>query len=180
MTATTTDILDDNIGLLQQGLRLIERLDPALYAGRDEPPGRGVGAQFRHALDHYTSLLAGIGSRVIDYDLRERDPRLETHADAAMLRIVELTDQLARLDRADLDHAAVLRTGADEAPEGFETSPSSLRRELHFLLSHTVHHYALIAMILARHGVEVEPDFGVAPSTLRHWARQERSAKPAG
>ncbi len=59
-------------------------------------------------------------------------------------------------------------------------SSSSLRRELHFLLSHTVHHYALIAMILARHGVEVEPDFGVAPSTLRHWARQEQSAKPAG
>ena len=37
MTGTTTDILDDNIGLLRQGLRLIERLDPALYAGRDEP-----------------------------------------------------------------------------------------------------------------------------------------------
>jgi len=179
MTATT-DILDDNIALLQQGLRLIERLDPALYAGRDEPPGRGVGAQVRHALDHYGSLLAGVGSRVIDYDLRERDARLETSADAAMMRMVELIDRLTRLDRADLDLPAVLRTGADEEAGGLDASPSSLRRELHFLLSHTVHHYALIAMILARHDVEVDPDFGVAPSTLRHWARQERCAKPAG
>jgi len=176
----TTDILDDNLALLRQGLRLIERLDPALYAGRDEPPGRGVGAQVRHTLDHYTSLLAGVGSRVIDYDLRERDARLETSADAAMMRIVELMDQLAKLERAGLDLPAVLRAGADEDPDGFETSPSSLRRELHFLLSHTVHHYALIAMILARHDVEVDSDFGVAPSTLRHWARQERCEKPAG
>lgn len=175
-----TDILDDNIALLRQGLALIERLDPALYAGSGEPPGRGVGAQMRHALDHYTSLLTGAGAGTIDYDVRERDPRLETSTEAAMMRIVELMDGLAALDRATLDRPAVLRTGADEEVATAETSPSSVRRELHFLLSHTVHHYALIAMILARVGIEVEPEFGVAPSTLRHWARQQRCGKPAG
>jgi hypothetical protein len=45
---------------------------------------------------------------------------------------------------------------------------SSARRELQFLLSHTVHHYALIAMICRQYGVGVEEDFGVAPSTLKY------------
>lgn len=43
---------------------------------------------------------------------------------------------------------------------------SSLPRELQFLLSHTVHHYALIATMNAVAGVETPEDFGVAPSTL--------------
>jgi hypothetical protein len=180
LTTATSDILADNIALLRQGLDLVGRLDPAVYAGEGEPAGRGVGAQFRHALDHYTSLLAGAASGVIDYDLRERDPRLECEADVAMMRIVELMDELERLDRGLLDRPAALRTGADETPEGTDSSPSSVRRELHFLLSHTVHHYALIAMLLARRGVEVDETFGVAPSTLRHWARRERCERPTG
>jgi hypothetical protein len=35
------------------------------------------------------------------------------------------------------------------------------------LCSHAVHHFALIAMILRAHGIDVDPKFGVAPSTLR-------------
>jgi hypothetical protein len=48
---------------------------------------------------------------------------------------------------------------------------STVRRELQFLLSHTVHHYALIAMICHRHQRPVESDFGVAPSTLNYRRR---------
>ena len=50
---------------------------------------------------------------------------------------------------------------------------SSLLRELQFLLSHTIHHYALIASLLERRGVRVRDElsgFGVAASTLEHWA----------
>jgi hypothetical protein len=44
---------------------------------------------------------------------------------------------------------------------------------LQFLLSHTIHHYALIASLLERRGVRVRDElsgFGVAASTLEHWA----------
>jgi hypothetical protein len=44
-------------------------------------------------------------------------------------------------------------------------------RELQYLLSHTIHHYAIIGSILRAQGVEPGPDFGVAPSTLRHWGK---------
>jgi hypothetical protein len=45
---------------------------------------------------------------------------------------------------------------------------SSASRELQFLISHTVHHYAIIRMILTVGGREVTPEFGISPSTLRY------------
>lgn len=48
--------------------------------------------------------------------------------------------------------------------------PSSLGRELQFLSSHTLHHYALIKLLLDDTGLDLGPEFGVAPSTLA-WQR---------
>ncbi|MEK6687797.1 MAG: hypothetical protein AABZ01_04975, partial [Gemmatimonadota bacterium] len=42
---------------------------------------------------------------------------------------------------------------------------SSLGRELLFLLSHTVHHFAVIRLLLQRQGTDSDPRLGVAPST---------------
>jgi hypothetical protein len=53
---------------------------------------------------------------------------------------------------------------------------TSLERELQFLLSHTVHHFALVALLLRAQGFEVSADFGVAPSTLAYW--QPQSTQP--
>jgi hypothetical protein len=61
--------------------------------------------------------------------------------------------------------------------EAEQWSNSSLRRELQFLISHTIHHYALIATLCARDGFELPADFGVAPSTL--WFRNSRDAQCA-
>ena len=53
--------------------------------------------------------------------------------------------------------------------EDAEWSQTSVRRELQFLLSHTIHHYALIVAIAVRHGIVDFPEgFGVAPSTLNY------------
>ena len=63
----------------------------------------------------------------------------------------------------------------EDAPAGVEDVllPSSTSRELQSLMSHTTHHFALIAMMLRTRGLSVERDFGVARSTLRY---QERTA----
>jgi len=53
---------------------------------------------------------------------------------------------------------------------------SSVSRELQVLSSHTIHHFALIAMTLRLHGVEMDPDFGMAPSTLRYLAHAAEAA----
>ena len=56
-------------------------------------------------------------------------------------------------------------------------SNSTIRRELQFLVSHTVHHYALIGLILKTMDVSVPENFGVAPSTLKHEQSQKDTAQ---
>ena len=53
----------------------------------------------------------------------------------------------------------------DSPPRSFATT---LGREVAFVLSHTLHHQALIAAHLRATGHDVPDNFGVAPATLQH------------
>ena len=170
--------LDQNLELLRQGLDLLERIDDDTYRAADDPAeaGSGVGPHLRHCVDAYECLLCGLGQGRVDYDARRRDAGVESDRRAGVAALDELAANLSLL--ADRDPDTELRVQADtpaDAPGAW--SRSTLRRELQFLVGHTVHHYALVAMILRRRGIEPGRDFGVAPSTLRHWARRESIAR---
>ncbi len=169
-------VLATNLRLLEQGEALIGRLPLAAFAGPHKP----VGPHFRHVLEHYSRFLAGLDAHRIDYDARAREARLEVEPEAARARIRELIAGLARLDGADIGAAAEVRLECGQGDEAEQWSRSTLRRELQFLLSHTVHHYALIGLLLERHGIDPGADFGVAPSTLEHWRSQAQCAPRAG
>jgi len=161
-----------NIQYLEQGVELIRRLGEEMYASCPENPYRGgVGAQFRHCLDFYDCFLRGVENGEIDYSRRERDPRLETDRQYAIMKFEAICDGLAGLtsDRCE----RTVRVKAEETTPGTpEWSSSSPARELQFLISHTIHHYALVAVLLKMQAFEVGqefPEFGVAPSTLSHW-----------
>ncbi|HXV76404.1 MAG TPA: DinB family protein [Candidatus Polarisedimenticolaceae bacterium] len=161
-----------NIHYLDQGSELIENLTDELYAaGTGERSRGGVGAQLRHCLDFYDCFLAGITERAIDYNRRKRDTRAETDRSHAAERLHKVRETLLRLT-ADTG-TRPLRVRAECGAAGAaEWSDSSVARELQFLVSHTIHHYALIAMMLRTQGYDVareQPDFGIAPSTLAHW-----------
>ena len=155
-----------NVRCLRQGRRLIEQLEPSLYA---EKEGRGsVGAHLRHCIDYYRCFLRGLDDGRIDYDARERQPEIETDPETGAAALDEI---MARLETLDGPAGRPLQVKVDSAAWGDPAliwSGSTLHRELQFLLSHTVHHYALIAQHLRRRGREVSDDFGVAPSTLEH------------
>lgn len=170
-------LIEANAAFLLQAKRLLSALSDDEYARRDPETGRGrIGAHLRHVLDHYDSLLAGAQSGVVDYDARRRDEALETSRTRAAARIDEVLAALRRLDRAacasplavHMDCAA----GGARVPHG-----STLGRELQFLASHTVHHYAVIGLVMASRGLVVDRDFGVAPSTLEHEAEQAACAR---
>jgi uncharacterized damage-inducible protein DinB len=165
----TDELARSNVEYLRQGRELIERLRDDEYASVEPGSRGGVGAHFRHVLDHYERFARGLESGTIDYDLRERDRELETVRSRALERLDELCAALSRLGKADARRALLVRVdcgGPDD--RGGVSSPSSVARELQFLVSHTVHHYAVIALLLRARGVEPGRDFGVAPSTLRY------------
>lgn len=171
-------ILAANLHLLDQGFELIGRLPDAAFAGSAE--ARPVGPHFRHVLEHYSCFLAGLPARRIDYDARAREEAIETLRESARERIRELVGGLARLVPSILDEATEARLECGLGGEAEQWSVSTVRRELHFLLSHTIHHYALIGLLLERRGIDPGADFGVAPSTLKHWRSLAACAPQAG
>ncbi len=170
--ALTEHLVEDNIAFLLQARELVKRLSNAAYSlSGPAVHGSGVGPHLRHVLDHYANFLAGIGAGRIDYDARARDPMIESDRSAAIAKLDELVAGLrALLSRTDGPLAVKMDCGDDSPPESW-WSTSSVCRELQFLISHTVHHYALIRIVLKLQGIDPGPAFGVAPSTLRHHAR---------
>jgi uncharacterized damage-inducible protein DinB len=167
---TTAPLALDNIHYLAQALDLLEALDDESYR-KPFPPffTSGVGGHLRHNLDHYRSFLDGLGTWKIDYDARERDTRMETDRALAAQLVRDLIDQLRSVSEADTEIPVLVKMDSDAEDEAPVTwRRSTVGRELQFLVSHTVHHYALIAVQARLHGVDPGEDFGVAPSTVRY------------
>ena len=171
---------DDSIGYLRQGAELVRKLDDDLFVRSAGGRFRGgVGSQFRHCIDFYECLLRGLENEdLVDYAARTREERLETDRTAAADRLEQIADRLAAIDPGSLTRQ--LKVRSEQPVEGFpEWCASTLHREFQFLVSHTVHHYALIVSLLGQLGYELEPehaDFGVAPSTLAHWNEADQLA----
>jgi uncharacterized damage-inducible protein DinB len=167
---TTTSLAHDNIHFIRQALSLLEVLDDESYC-KPYPPffASGIGAHLRHNFDHYRSFLDGLGTWKIDYDARARDACLETDREYAGRQLQEIIRELDKISEADTDVPVLVRMDSDGETELPATwRRSTVGRELQFLVSHTVHHYALIAVLLRLHGLEPSEDFGCAPSTLRY------------
>jgi len=104
---------------------------------------------------------------VLDYDRRARDTEVERCRRAALETIRRQEQQLLELPWPPGSQSlslSVLLT-PDAMPVEVCTS---LDRELAFVLSHTIHHNALVAVMAKLLGVPVPQDFGFAPSTLAH------------
>lgn len=163
--------LDGNRNLLAQGVDLLERLEDGLYTS---PRGTWapVGTQYRHVIEHYLCFLQGLPSRRVDYDARARDARIEHSRAAALDATREVLAALAGI-APDEDPAVQVQMDCGSGECG-DWRASSVGRELQFLCSHTVHHFALIKLLLEGSGVELAPEFGVAPSTLAYQRAAQR------
>jgi len=173
-----TVLIETNVGWLHQALRLLERVDDAAYS--TTPPGfapHRAGAHLRHIVEFYRCFLEGLESSHIDYDARRRDETIEFSRDAAAAALRSIIASLQM--RTELQGERIVWVQMEDVEaSGVRESfmESSISRELQVLSSHTVHHFALVAITLRMHGVEMEPDFGMAPSTLRYLASKTKEA----
>lgn len=173
-------VVRENIHYLTQAAGLIAELPDVIYQNNDHPVFMSsVGKHIRHVLDFYAAFLSGISKR-IDYDARQRDLRVETDRAIARERI---DNAIAGILNAVPNAKATKRSVTvknDVPPENGEDAAfasSTIQRELLFLMSHTVHHFAIIAMILKLQDHSPPPGFGVAPSTLLHLAQTSQPSK---
>ncbi len=139
-----------------------------------------MGSHVRHVLDMFYAFKLGvINDEVIDYDLRRRGAAIETSLVAAL---VDITHTIEWIDSM-FSSAGTLSTALEQVVS-VKTEvclsctvsvhvESNLGRELIFVASHAVHHFALLATIAKLQGVCLDDNFGVAPAT-RTFLRQER------
>lgn len=161
-------LIQANHALLEQAATLINELDEADYVLPMQAYGSGsIGQHLRHVLDHYQALLSGEHG-VIDYDQRRRDNPVEASKTLALTEIQRVLHALPSL----VDQPVRVRSEVSPHAQHVEETHSSVKRELLFVTSHAVHHFALIAMLLRLQGMAVPLDFGVAPATLTHQRQQ--------
>jgi len=148
------------IGEIGKAINVIGQLDDLTYR-RDSKLSSSVGEQFRHNLDFLNTFLNGIDRGSIDYTRRERDPRVSTSRNYAVQKFEEASRKISTLNRSEMSGLVSVRSEA----VGSLWLPSSVIREMEFVLSHTIHHHALIGEKLFAMGISLDAGFGVALST---------------
>jgi hypothetical protein len=168
----TADLIAANVRTLMQAREVLARIEDETYA--QAAPGTNgirIGAHIRHVVETYECFLTGMGQGIVDYDCRRRNGVVETSPATAVHCVDCLVRQLQQVARLRIDLPLSVR-----AEDASVLLSSTIGRELQVLMSHTIHHFAMVAVALHASGIEVDPDFGVAPSTLRYRSRAREAA----
>ncbi len=146
-----------------------------------------VGPHLRHVIEHYEALLPALRANdcatqlpLVDYDARARDHRLERDCAVAQrrLRVLQTSLQSLRSSIAPLlDRDVNVRFLIGHAGQTELTTQSTIARELIFLASHTVHHFALLEALATAHGKSFGVNFGRAPATVANDRLQDKRCK---
>ena len=153
--------------LLNEIESLIGDLSEQTYCARfDAHVSGSIGEHVRHCLDHVAALLTADRLAPLSYDRRCRGTAVETDPGEALIQIAGLKSACAAWSTRSLDdpiRVVSLISSSGETVTGWST----LARELAFVVSHTIHHQAIIGVLLAVHGHAVPQRFGHSPSTPR-------------
>ncbi len=125
-----------------------------------------IGAHIRHVHDHFKALFQGLETGTVNYNRRNRESEAEREI---TLSEAEHQTIMTRMSNATLVHPRLFIISEIDCfvSENAEL-PSSIERELLYLINHTIHHVAIIKLILQYHGIDAPAYLGIAPSTASH------------
>jgi hypothetical protein len=163
--------------VLRQGESLLRNIDDEKYTRKLWPAfNSAIGGHYRHCLDHFRSLLQGIHDGEVHYDHRERNPRIENDREFALTETHRLIRACEAIPIPFLPFPINVRSQVAYDVEEAPVIASTVGRELMYAIAHSIHHYALIAVMCGLVDVPVPPGFGVAPSTVKYRAEQQQAA----
>lgn len=150
---------------VDQCVQLLELISTAAYVDCSVSSS-SVGSHIRHILERFQSLFNGLPDGTVDYDSRRRDKSVENELSAGLIALASLKQDLetAQLRTALADRVMVRESLHPQSPQ--VTIASTVERELMSLLTHSIHHLAIIALLLKPYGYQLDKDFGKAPSTI--------------
>ena len=168
-TQATPELIQACQDVLLQGLELLFRLSDRTYSNVLEAPyGASIGGHYRHVLEHFQRVARSIRAGEINYDARERNPRLETEVTYAAIATCDVLRAIKNYDDGILTRASKVVNSVPYGSSGPSVIDTNVGRELAYCVGHAIHHYAIVRLICSQLGVDVPKEFGVAPSTLKY------------
>lgn len=163
--------LDQNCNILRdacsecvdQCLEIVQTLPVALYR-HSSSASASIGTHMRHIIERISCVLEGQEQGLVDYDSRARDQLLETNPENAGNALNSIRNALAELVSNPQETLQVQESVHQDNPA--VAVASTLERELMSLVSHTIHHLAIIALLARGAGHPLRDDIGKAASTI--------------
>ncbi|MBS7332730.1 MAG: hypothetical protein KIG88_03950 [Weeksellaceae bacterium] len=124
--------------------------------------GQTIGKHVRHIVEFFQCLL--IADDVVCFDNRKREVLIENSTIYTLDRIKSIKQKIEFLD---FNQPIILRQLiADDVIE----VQSTIGRELIYCIDHSIHHFAIIKMVLRSDFpyISISEDFGIAYSTLNY------------
>lgn len=156
-----------SVQVLDQLKDLILQIQPEDYSKQVPLLNASVSQHVRHILEFYICLFQGLDTGIINYDLRQRDERIERDTDFTLDLINQLQEKLLHKNN-NQDLVLTLRYGYDSASDMMLNT--NFEREIAYNIEHTIHHLAIIKPMITKNFQYIQlPDhFGIASSTVRH------------
>ncbi|MBK9335889.1 MAG: DinB family protein [Lewinellaceae bacterium] len=157
--------------LIRQTSHLIAQLKPEDYCRPlVEFENNSLGQHFRHILEFFQCLEAGVESGTIDYAAHNRNPLYEKSPEVASAALEAFSAGLAAFDPA-----VPVRVRAEFGSDDRPCFDSTVGREMLFVYDHAIHHLAIvkIGLTCCFPDIDVEKDLGVSPSTVKARAKVE-------
>jgi len=155
------------IEVIDQAMEMLGKLTADEYKASAAPVVEfPIGSHFRHILDMFFAVRDGIKNGVIDYDKRRRGHPVETNIIIALEEFRELLNWANTITDDLLQKKIIIRSEAQISSKGIAEIDCNFGRELLFVSSHAVHHYAVIYAALKFLNIDVTNNFGYAPATV--------------
>lgn len=154
--------------VITQIIELLQTIDNERYT---QPVvvfnGSSIGQHIRHIIDFYLCLIRGCEVSNIDYDKRARNLLIERDIKVARVELERIAGAVQSLDI--LQNVVVNSSFTVNEGESHAQIASSVGRELMYAYDHAIHHLAMvkIGVQLNYPSIFINPDLGVAPSTLK-------------
>jgi hypothetical protein len=145
-------------------ISLLKQLTDETYATPcTELSNATIGEHTRHSIELFQCLLSQYDSGKINYDQRARNVAVQTQTQTAIQALEAILQDCDKPNKSLELH---------QQYDGHSLHISTTyHRELLYTLDHCIHHQALIKVALHHTAVEIDPDFGVARSTIAYRAQ---------
>ncbi|MDG3085941.1 DinB family protein [Vibrio hannami] len=165
--------ISGNIEAIDQGLELFSVLSNENYVYKAKPyVDSSMGEHLRHILDLYHAVINESETGVIDYDHRRRGAHVERERMVGIKELTEIKIWLTKLSESELNRNVIILSEASISTQQVCEMTSTLQRELLFVGSHTIHHFALINVIAKHLKLDTDERFGYAPATATYLRKQ--------